>query len=116
MAAATQTRVAPHMESHQQLRLSNDHSAYPPIEKFLTIDGLLKSHASEADQPPLICFPATGAADYEEHTATDLDTLADAACARYIELGLQPAVRFILSFDYYPADTIGRIQPKKTRL
>ena len=58
----------------------------------MTIDGLLKSHASESAEPPLICYPATGASDYEEHTAKALDKLTDAAVARYIELGLEPAV------------------------
>ena len=92
MATSTDTLTAQADPTAEPLRLSNDHSSFPPIEKYLTIDGLLKSHASESAQPPLICYPAIGASDYEEHTAKALDKLTDAAVARYIELGLKPAV------------------------
>lgn len=66
-------------------------------ERFFTIDGLLKSHASEPEDPPLIGYPASGLTDFEEHTAKHLDKFTDAAVARYIGLGLKPAVRSILS-------------------
>ncbi|KAK5132675.1 hypothetical protein LTR08_008719 [Meristemomyces frigidus] len=76
---------------NRPLQLSNDHTSFPPVEKFLTIDGLLKSHAAEPTQTPLICYPAKGVSDYEEHTAKALDKFTDAAVARYLELGLEPA-------------------------
>lgn len=74
------------------LVLTNDHSRHPPIESFWTIDGLLASHASDPAEPPLICYPAQGVSDYEEHSAKALDTFVNAAVARYIDLGLHPAV------------------------
>jgi hypothetical protein len=66
---------------------------------YLTIDGLLKSHASDPSDPILIGYPATGVSDFEEFTATDLDRFADAAVARYTDLGLPPAVRHSLFSD-----------------
>ncbi|KAK4542196.1 hypothetical protein LTR36_007043 [Oleoguttula mirabilis] len=90
MATTTQTVTSAGLQT-APVRLSNDHSSHPPIEKFLTIDGLLKSHAADPAEPPLICYPAKGVSDYEEHTAKALDSFTDAACARYIELGLEPA-------------------------
>ena len=92
MATTTETMTAPAQSGSDTPKLSNDHSSHPPIEKFLTIDGLLKSHASESAEPPLICYPARGVSDYEEHTAKALDKFTDAAVARYLELGLEAAV------------------------
>ena len=69
-----------------------DHSLNPEPEKFHTIDGLLRSHASEHDQPPLVCYPAKGVADFEEWSARDLNKFTDAAVARYRASGLEPAV------------------------
>lgn len=71
------------------------HAGYPAIERFMTIDGLLKSHAAEPDEAkrPLICYPIRGAADFEEHTAGDLDRYTNVAVRYYMENGLQPAVR-----------------------
>lgn len=78
------------------MRLLNGtlHAEYPPIDRFMTIDGLLKSHATEPDeaQRPLVCYPIRGAADFEEHTAGDLDGYTDIAARYYMENGLQPAV------------------------
>ncbi|KAJ5604808.1 hypothetical protein N7510_009962 [Penicillium lagena] len=69
------------------------HADYPPIEQFMTLDGLLKSHAAQPDeaQRPLICYPIRGAADFEEHTAGDIDRYTDAAVRYYMEQGLPPA-------------------------
>jgi len=69
------------------------HAAYPHIDKYLTIDGLLKSHAAEEEQSPAICYPAHGVADYEEHTAADIDRYVNVAARFYIQQGLEPAVR-----------------------
>ena len=105
------TETATTVEGHASLsaadistRLLNGtlHAGYPAIENFMTIDGLLKSHAAEPDaaQKPLICYPVRGAADFEEHTAGDLDRYTDVAVRYYMEKGLQPAVRsnwYILS-------------------
>lgn len=70
------------------------HARYPPVEKFMTIDGLLRSHAAEPDaaQRPLICYPNRSANDFEEHTAKDLDRYTDVAARFYMEHGLPPAV------------------------
>ncbi|OTA37704.1 hypothetical protein BTJ68_02495 [Hortaea werneckii EXF-2000] len=68
-----------------------DHSLNPEPEKFHTTDGLLRSHASEPDQPPLVCYPAKGVADFEEWSARDLNKFTNAAVARYRESGLEPA-------------------------
>lgn len=71
------------------------HARYPSIERFMTIDGLLKSHAAEPDEGKrhLIGYPVRTAADFEEHTAGDLDRYTDVAVHYYMEQGLQPAVR-----------------------
>lgn len=71
------------------------HARYPAIERFMTIDGLLKSHAAEPDEAkrPLICYPIRTAADFEEHTAGDLDRYTDVAVRYYMNCGLKPAVR-----------------------
>jgi len=68
------------------------HDAYPSIERFQTLDGLLQSHAAEPDQKPLICYPKTGVDDFEEHTAVALDRYTDAAVKFYIQQGLNYAV------------------------
>lgn len=102
MATMTETNTS--VESQTSLtaaeiatRLLNGtlHAGYPAIERFMTIDGLLKSHAAEADEGkrPLICYPIRAAADFEEHTAGDIDRYTDVAVRYYIERGLQPAVR-----------------------
>jgi hypothetical protein len=68
------------------------HEAYPPIDLFQTIDGLLKSHAAEKDQRPLLCYPAHGVADFEEHTGADLDDYTDRAVNFYLHHGVGVAV------------------------
>ncbi|KAJ5675545.1 hypothetical protein N7462_008442 [Penicillium macrosclerotiorum] len=69
------------------------HADYPPFEQFMTIDGLLKSHAAQPDdtRKPLICYPIRGAADFEEHTAGDIDRYTDVAVHYYMKRGLNPA-------------------------
>ncbi|KAJ5376810.1 hypothetical protein N7509_013696 [Penicillium cosmopolitanum] len=69
------------------------HADYPPVEEFMTIDGLLKSHAAQLDQArkPLICYPARKADDFEEHTARDLDQYTDLAVKYYMQQGIKPA-------------------------
>lgn len=71
------------------------HSQWPAFEQFATIDGLLKSHAAQPDeaQRPLVCYPNHEAADFEEHTAGDIDRFADLAVRFYMQQGLAPAVR-----------------------
>lgn len=71
------------------------HSQWPAFEQFATIDGLLKSHTAQPDeaQQPLICYPIRGAADFEEHTAGDIDRYTDVAVRYYMQQGLVPAVR-----------------------
>lgn len=66
------------------------HDAYPPIANFKTIDGLLKSHAAEPDQKPLICYPATGVDDFEEHSAVAIDHYTDRAVDFFKRHGLKP--------------------------
>ncbi|KAH9832694.1 Acetyl CoA synthetase-like protein [Teratosphaeria destructans] len=67
-----------------------NHAAYPPVERFDTVDGLLQSHARDSEQKPLICYPISGASDFEERTAADLDRYTDAATKFYIDHGLEP--------------------------
>ncbi|CRG86386.1 DNA-directed RNA polymerase subunit beta' [Talaromyces islandicus] len=69
------------------------HAEYPDIDEFITLDRLLKSHASRPDeaQRPLVCFPVRGPDDFEEHTAGDLDRHTDSAVRYYMQQGLPPA-------------------------
>lgn len=91
MATATMTIVQQPILS-TGIQVKNDFSRHPPIEKFITIDGLLKSHAAEAEQKPLICYPKKGVSDFEEYTAAALDKFADSAVDFYTRNGLEPAV------------------------
>lgn len=70
----------------------NDFSRHPPVENFHTIDGLLRSHAAEPQQKPLVCYPVNAVSDFEEHTAAEIGKYADQAAQFYIGHGLQPAV------------------------
>ena len=72
-----------------------DHSIYPPIERFQTIDGVVRSHAAEQEQKPAICYPVSAAADFEEHTPADVDRYTDITAQYYINQGLPPAVSTI---------------------
>lgn len=78
-----------------------DHARFPPPEQYHTIDGLLRSHAADTDDKGLICYPAKGVADFEEHTAKDLNRFTNAAVARYVELGLEPAVSLTILIRYW---------------
>jgi hypothetical protein len=69
-----------------------DHSIYPPIERFQTIDGVIRSHAAEQEQKSAICYPVNAAADFEEHTPAEVDRYTDTAAQYYIDQGLRPAV------------------------
>jgi hypothetical protein len=69
-----------------------DHSIYPPIERFQTIDGVVRSHAAEQEQKSAICYPVSAAADYEEHTPAEVDRYVDITAQHYIDQGLPPAV------------------------
>ncbi|KJX92757.1 hypothetical protein TI39_contig5827g00017 [Zymoseptoria brevis] len=91
MATETTTLIVPEAAQSFSLKLAHYDKSYLPIDRFLTIDGLLKSHAAESEQKPLISYPRTGAADFEEHTAADIDRYTDAAVDFYIANGLQPA-------------------------
>ncbi|KAJ5769178.1 hypothetical protein N7520_003737 [Penicillium odoratum] len=100
MATMTETTMVPVPPSQTQTQdlathLFNGtlHAGYPPIEQFMTIDGLLKDHAAQSDQAnhPLVCYPVRKADDFEEHTAADMDKYTDLAARYYIEKGLPPA-------------------------
>ena len=71
----------------------NGMAARPPPSTYWTIDGLLRKHASEENDIPMIGYPATGASDYEVHTVRTIERYTDAACWWYQKQGLQPAVR-----------------------
>lgn len=70
----------------------NDFSRHPPTEKFMTVDGLLRSHAAERGQTPLICFPYQSVSDFEEHAAKDIERYTNLAVHFYMQNGLKPAV------------------------
>lgn len=92
MATMTATMSSPAQAQTQHAFKPVDHSANPPPEKFHTIDGLIRSHAAEPDQPPLICYPRSSVEDFEEWSAEALDRFTDAAVARFMKQGLAPAV------------------------
>ena len=95
-ATSTTVAILPSPTEDLATRLLNGtlYAGYPPIEQFMTIDGLLKSHAAQPDEGklPLICYPVKKAADFEEHTGGDLDRYTDIAAHYYMERGLPPAV------------------------
>jgi len=68
----------------------------PHPSVYLTIDGLIRSHAAEDADIPMIGYPAQGVSDYEIHTAKVVDRYVDAACWWYQKQGLQPAVSMAL--------------------
>ncbi|KAF2164455.1 hypothetical protein M409DRAFT_56717 [Zasmidium cellare ATCC 36951] len=91
MATTTETVTIPEAEPPFTLKLAHHDASYLPISRYQTIDGLLKSHAAESNQTPLICYPKSTASDFELHTGQDLDRYTDAAVQFYLENGLQPA-------------------------
>ncbi|KAK5302893.1 hypothetical protein LTR99_005850 [Exophiala xenobiotica] len=70
---------------------ANGMASRPPPSTYLTIDGLLRKHASEDGEIPMFGYPASGASDYEVHTVKTVDRYVDAACWWYQRQGLQPA-------------------------
>lgn len=83
----------------------NGMATRPPPSTYLTIDGLLRSHASEEDDIPMVGYPVKGVSDYEVYTAKTIDRYVDAACWWHQEHGLQPAVSsLILRFSNTMSD------------
>jgi len=85
---------------------------------FETIDELLKSHASEPQDIPLVGYPELELTDFKEHTAKELDIYTDAAVASYMKAGLNPAVttsKLHLSTLCKTSNDKNRIPPKKRR-
>lgn len=97
MATTTETVTVPEAEPPFTLKLAHHDASYLPISRFQTINGLLKSHAAEPEQTPLICYPKSTASDFELHTGRDLDRYTDAAVQFYLQNGLEPAVSAVLS-------------------
>lgn len=71
---------------------NNGMAARPHPSTYWTVDGLLRKHAAEDEDIPMIGYPATGAADYEVYTAKIVNRYVDAACVWYQKQGLLPAV------------------------
>lgn len=119
MTATTTVTVSPSQTKDLATRLLNGtlHAGYPPIERFMTIDGLLKDHAAQPDQAkrPLISYPVRKADDYEEHTAGDLDKYTDLAARYYMEKGLPPAVRSKTIKAFTVHSSLCRIQVSRKR-
>lgn len=92
MATSTTTITATDSGPKYTHHLPHHDDSYLPISRYMTIDGLLKAHAAESDQRPLICYPRSGTCDYEEHTAADIDRFTDAAVQYYQDNGFKPAV------------------------
>ncbi|KXT01164.1 hypothetical protein AC578_620 [Pseudocercospora eumusae] len=95
MATQTQTIIPTVTGSEDSqpftLKLAHHDPSHLPIHRFMTIDGLLKAHAAESEQIPLICYPKSTASDFEEHTGKDIDAYTDAAVQYYLDNGLRPA-------------------------
>ncbi|EME44159.1 NRPS-like protein [Dothistroma septosporum NZE10] len=91
MATATTTMAPPGAAQPSSSESKHHDASYLPTSRFNTIDGLLKSHAAEPEQTPLICYPKEGAADFELHTGQDLDRFTDAAVQFYLANDLEPA-------------------------
>lgn len=92
MAATTTTMVANELRTSRKPVAMNDFSRHRPIEDYVTIDRLLKSHAAEPQQRSLICYPNKSVSDFEEYTATMLDRFTDNAVDFYLQNGLTAAV------------------------
>lgn len=116
MAITTTTVTAPEAELPFTLKLAHHDASYLPIARFQTIDGLLKSHAAEPEQTPLICYPRSTASDFELHTGKDLDQYTDAAVQFYLQNGLEPAVSAGDDFGHFCwTDDLQRILLLKRR-
>lgn len=88
MATTTVTIPAPANEKSTESGIADR----PQPSFYSTIDGLIRSHAAEDSDIPMIGYPAHGVSDYEVHTAKTVDRYVDAACWWYQKQGLQPAV------------------------
>lgn len=77
----------------------NDFLRHPPVEQYMTIDGLLGSHAAAADQKPLVCYPCEGVSDFKSYTGAEIDSYTNAAVQFYIENGLEPAVSWMERYE-----------------
>ncbi|ETN40068.1 uncharacterized protein HMPREF1541_04343 [Cyphellophora europaea CBS 101466] len=86
--STTVTLTAPVAEFTAQVQ-STKPQKLPPAE-YRTIDGLLKAHAAEPSNAPLLAYPVKGVSDFEEYTGKDLDRFTDAAVAKYISHGIAP--------------------------
>ena len=71
----------------------NGMASRPPPSTYQTLEGLIRSHASEDHEIPMVGYPDRGVDDYVVHTAKMVDRYVDAACWWYQEQGLRPAVR-----------------------
>ena len=85
--ASTTTTV---LETSKESTPSPTPNTFIPVHA--TIDDLLRSYVAEPVNTPLVGYPVQGVSDFEEYTAKDLDRFADAAVARYMTVGIEPAV------------------------
>ena len=83
----TPTALAASDENSTQNGMANR----PPPSTYWTIDRLIRQHAADDAEIPMIGYAATGAADYEIHTVKTVDRYVDAACWWYQKQGLQAA-------------------------
>lgn len=70
---------------------NNGMRARPHPSTYWTVDGLIRKHADEDEEIPMVGYQVTGAADYEIHTVKTIDRYIDAACWWYWKQGLQAA-------------------------
>ncbi|KAF5024861.1 hypothetical protein F66182_3100 [Fusarium sp. NRRL 66182] len=65
-------------------------AAKPPSQaKMFTLDEMIKRRAAELGDAILMGAPESGVDDFREHSAIQIDRYADAAVARFQELGLK---------------------------
>ena len=60
-------------------------------DTLFTISDLIRAHAAEPEDFPLVGAPISGLIDFEEHSARDIDRYADAAAHHFLDCGLPPA-------------------------
>ena len=82
------------MDNRESTQNRTDSLPHPSF--YLTIDGMIRSHASEDSEIPMIGYPEQGVSDYKVHTAKTVDKYIDAACWWYQKQGLRPAVSTII--------------------
>jgi len=116
MATATMT-MPPQgnlQAAHGENSTKNGMANRPHPSVYLTIDGLIRSHAAEDADIPTIGYPAQGVSDYEIHTAKVVDRYVDAACWWYQKQGLQPAVSDTTMFLSWHLTFLGPVGRKGT--